>query len=107
MSVGLDSEGLLAIYADWIAFLREKKGPLEGQLAKVQAKGGGGKEKTPPPPVVPIPTEPVVSPPQDLAAPTPVSEEAPGWLFEAAPVPEGEAVPGVSLAPEDEGDAWM
>ena len=38
MNVGLDPEALFAIYADWIAFLREKRITFEGQLAKVQGK---------------------------------------------------------------------
>lgn len=38
MNVGLDPEALFAIYADWIAFLREKRAMFEGQLAKVQGK---------------------------------------------------------------------
>ncbi len=38
MNVGIDSEGLFSIYADWIAFLHEKRATFEGQLAKVQGK---------------------------------------------------------------------
>lgn len=106
MSVGLDSEGLLAIYADWIAFLREKKGQFAGQLTKLQAKGGGP-DKTPPPPVVPLPAEPSSPPPQALAAPAPASEAAPSWLFETASAPEGETIPAVSAALNEEGDEWM
>ncbi len=102
MSIGLDSEGLLGIYADWIAFLREKKGQFEGQLTKLQAKGGG-KDK-PVPPVAP-PGEPPSAPLQE--APVAPEGEAPAWLFQAPPS-EGSPAPVVpDLAAEEETDAWM
>ncbi|HNB52627.1 MAG TPA: hypothetical protein PK530_11820 [Anaerolineales bacterium] len=106
MSVGLDSEGLLAIYADWIAFLREKKGQFEGQLTKLQAKGGG-KDKTPPTPPMAVSTEPASpSLPENAASLPPEENAAPDWLFQA-PAPEAAAPALATPAPDDEGDAWM
>jgi hypothetical protein len=102
MSIGLDSEGLLSIYADWIAFLREKKGQFEGQLTKLQAKGGG---KGKPFPVAP-PAEPPSAPLQEAVPVTPEGE-APAWLFQAPPS-EGSPAPVVpDPAAEEETDTWM
>ena len=102
MSIGLDSEGLLSIYADWIAFLREKKGQFEGQLAKLQAKGGGGKDK--PAPGTP-PGEPPSAPLQE--APVAPEGEAPAWLFQAPPSEVSPASVVPDLAAEEDADAWM
>jgi len=108
MSVGLDSEGLLAIYADWLAFLREKQGQFAGQLAKLQGKGGGKDHQ------VPAPVAPSVEP-VSLSAPVPEAslpapdEAAPAWLFETTPAPDAEAVSPIpaSAPKDDDPDDWM
>jgi len=46
MNVGIDPEGLFTVYADWIAFLREKRATFEGQLAKLQGKDLPGKDSS-------------------------------------------------------------
>lgn len=46
MNLGIDPEGLFAIYADWIAFLREKRVSFEKQLAKVQGKDSSAQTST-------------------------------------------------------------
>ncbi len=101
MSIGLDSEGLLGIYADWIAFLREKKGALEGQLTKLQAKGGGKDKPVP----VASPGEPPSAAPQE-ALPDLPEEEAPAWLFQAPPS-EGSPAPVVPDPAAEAPDTWM
>lgn len=110
MSVGLDSEGLLTVYADWIAFLREKQGVFAGQLTKLQAKGGG-KEKTPPAPGVgvpaPLPPEPLQEVAPSAPPETAPDDAAPAWLFETAPTPNTEALAVPASVPEEEGDEWF
>lgn len=107
MSMGLDSEGLLSVYADWIAFLSEKRATLGGQLTKLQAKDGQGKEgKTG---VSPLKAEKPASSVASLSSPevAPV-EEPPAWLFSAEPEkptePEGQALPEGG---EEDKDEWM
>ena len=120
MSVGLDSEGLFAIYADWIAFLREKRVTFAGQLAKVQGKEAAGKEIVEQPLLlkpngqatetrlsttgVPLPdSQHVPSPKKEMKIKTPASAPVfagPSWFEAALPVPEAENRP----PPDEKGD---
>lgn len=109
-NVAIDQESMLVVYADWIAFLREKKGQFEGQLAKLQGKSG--KAQTSPasvaPLVEPAPTSAPFSKPEASTVPLP-EEGTPAWLFETASLPETDAIPPVATsAPMDEeSDVWL
>lgn len=92
MSIGLDSEGLLAIYADWIVFLRAKKTALEAQRVKLQTRV---KEKAP---ENGTPVQPHTL--------VPTGDTDPDWLFQGSVAEEAAA--SVALGSEaEEADEWM
>ncbi|NUM47958.1 MAG: hypothetical protein HUU38_24905 [Anaerolineales bacterium] len=97
MSVGIDPEGLFAIYADWIAFLREKRMMFEGQLAKVQGKEVPGKNLSK-----------KALPEKENEAPSEAQvDEIPEWLGQtAASMGEDEKTSTLLWENEEEEDEW-